>query len=147
MCDCEKEYFLHQERAQNMIEDDRRLMRGNRLNEHGFEMPTLPSVSYDMMSDDNFMIRKLDEIIVGSEAHIHMNHLPNESNVKFKFVCSIGRFGVEPNCLLIMKRDGDGSCHTTKLSTHCGCIPNIILLEMTSRQQLWDIMLMNMMHI
>ena len=32
-----------------------------------------------------------------------------------KFVCSIKRCGVEPNCLLILKRDGDGSCHTTKL--------------------------------
>ena len=68
--------------AQNMIEDDRRFMRGNRMNEHGFEMPTLPNVSYDMMSDDNFMVRKLDEIIVGAEAPIHMNHLPKESNVE-----------------------------------------------------------------
>ena len=82
MCNHEKEYFLHQERAQNIIEDDRRFMGGNRLNEHGFEMPTLPNVNYDMMSDDNFMVRKLDEIIVGGEAHVHMNHLPNESNVK-----------------------------------------------------------------
>ena len=67
----------------NMIEDDQRFMGGNRLNEHGFEMPTLPNVSYDMMSDDNFMVRKLDEIIVGGEACIHMNHL-NESNVKIR---------------------------------------------------------------
>ena len=53
MCDCEKEYFLHEQRAQNMIEDDWRFMGGNRLNEHGFEMPTLPNVTYNMMSDDN----------------------------------------------------------------------------------------------
>ena len=82
MCDHEKEYFLHQQRAQNMIEDDQRFMGGNRLNEHGFEMPTLPNVTYDMMSDDNFMVRKLDEIIVGGEACIHMNHLSDESNVE-----------------------------------------------------------------
>ena len=82
--DHEKEYFLHQERAQNMIEDGQRFMGGNRLNEHGLWDATLPSVSYDMMSDDNFMIRKIDEIIVGGEAHIHMNHLPNESNVKIR---------------------------------------------------------------
>ena len=82
MCDHEKEYFLHQQRAQNMIEDDQMFMGGNRLNEHGFEMPTLPDVTYDMMSDDNFMVRKLDEIIVGCEARVHMNHIHNESNVE-----------------------------------------------------------------
>ena len=82
MCDHEKEYFLCQQRVQNMIEDDQMFMGGNRLNEQGFEMSTLPNVTYDMMSDDNFMVRKLDEIIVGCEARIHMNYLHNESNVK-----------------------------------------------------------------
>ena len=120
-------------------------MGGNRLNEHDFEMLTLPNVSYNMMSDDNFMVRKLDEIIVGGEARVHMNIF--QMNQMSKFICSIERFGVEPDCLLILKRDGDGSCHTTKLSAHCGCIPNIILLEMTSSQELWDIMLTNTMHI
>ena len=62
-----------------MIEDDQRFMGGNRLNEHGFEMPTLPNVTYEMMSDDNFMVRKLDEIIVAGEVHIHINHPHNES--------------------------------------------------------------------
>ena len=52
------------------------------MNEHGFEMLTLPSVTYDMMTDDNFMVRKLDKIIVSSEACLHMNYLDNESNVK-----------------------------------------------------------------
>ena len=42
-----------------------------------------------------------------------------------KLVCSIKRFGVEPDYLLILKRGGDGSYHTMKLSAHCGCIPNI----------------------
>ena len=82
MCDCEKEYFLCQQRAQNMIEDDQMFMGRNRLNEHGFEMPTLPNVTYDMMSDDNFMVRKLDEIIVGGGGHVHIKHLSDESNVE-----------------------------------------------------------------
>ena len=69
-------------RVQNMIEDDQMFVAGDTLNEHGFEMPTLPSVTYDMMSDDNFMVEKIDEIIVGGGGHIHMKHLSDESNVK-----------------------------------------------------------------
>ena len=64
-CDCEKQYLLH-----------------HRLNEHGFEMLTLPNLTYNMMSDDNFMVRKLDEIIVGGGGHVHMKHLSDESNVE-----------------------------------------------------------------
>ena len=54
------------------------------LNEHGFEMPSLPNLSYDMMSDDNFMVRKLDEIIVGGGGHVYMRHLSDESNVEVR---------------------------------------------------------------
>ena len=82
MCDCEKEYLLHQIRVQNNIEDDQMFLAGDRLNGHGFEMPGLPNLNYDMMSGDNFMVRKLDEIIVGGGGHVHMEHVSDGSNVE-----------------------------------------------------------------
>ena len=82
MCDHEKEYSFHQIRVQNNIEDYPMFLAGDRLNEHGFEVPSLPNLNYNMMSDDNFMVRKLDEIIVGGGGHVHMEHLSDGSNVE-----------------------------------------------------------------
>ena len=45
MCDHERQYLLHQQRVQSTIEDGRIFVESHRLNEHGFDMPTLPHVT------------------------------------------------------------------------------------------------------
>ena len=80
MCDHERQYLLHQQRVQSTIEDDRIFVECARLNEHGFDMPTLPHITYDMLSDDNFMVTKMNEMVVGSGARVHLKHVSHESN-------------------------------------------------------------------
>lgn len=67
MCHCEREYMLCQQRVQSMMEDDG-MFESGMLNEHGFDMPSLPHITYDMLADGNFMVTKMDEMVVGGGA-------------------------------------------------------------------------------
>ena len=42
------------------------------LNEHDFDMPTIPHVTYHMVSDDKFMVAKVDEMVITSWTWVHI---------------------------------------------------------------------------
>lgn len=50
-----------------MIENDGMFQSGN-FGEHGLDRSTLPHITYDMLTDDNFMATKMDEMLVGGGA-------------------------------------------------------------------------------
>ena len=48
------------------------------LNEWGVPKPTFPHFTYDLLADDNFMVRKMDDIVLGGGAQAHVNSIPNK---------------------------------------------------------------------
>ena len=80
MCDCERQYLLHQQRVESMIHDDEMFVKDGTLNEHDFDMPTIPHVTYDMVSDDKFMVAKMDEMVITSGTWVHIKDVCNESS-------------------------------------------------------------------
>ena len=81
-----KDYLLDQQRVQSMIQDDEMFFKDGRLNEHGFDMPTIPRVTYDMVSDDKFMVAKMDEMVIRSGTRGSYKDVCNELNEHVQIV-------------------------------------------------------------
>ena len=80
MCDRERQYLLHQQRVESMIHDDEMFVEDGTLNVHGFDMPTIPHVRYDLACDDTFMVAKMDEMVITSGTRVHIKDVCNESS-------------------------------------------------------------------
>ena len=45
-----------------------------------FDMPTIPHVTYDMVSDDKSMVAKMDEMVITSGTWVNIKDVCNESS-------------------------------------------------------------------
>ena len=72
MCQWEQAYISLQQRAQHSI-DNPGIFPSAILNEQGVHKPTLPHFTYDLLADDNLMIRKMDDIVLGCGVRAHFN--------------------------------------------------------------------------
>ena len=67
MCQWEEAYILCQQAAQYALDNPAIFLSGI-LNEWGVLKPTFPHFTYDLLTDDNFMVRKMDDIVLGCGA-------------------------------------------------------------------------------
>ena len=67
MCQCKEEYISLQQTAQSSI-DNLAIFPSGILNERGVHKPNFPHVTYELLANDNFMTRKMDDIVLGGGA-------------------------------------------------------------------------------
>ena len=67
MCQQEEAYMSHQQAAQYAL-DNPAIFPSGILNERGVPKPTFPHFTYDHLADDNFMVRKMDDKVLGCGA-------------------------------------------------------------------------------
>ena len=72
MCEWEKEYISLQQTAQSDM-DNSAIFSDGLLNEWGIYKPTFPHVPFEMLTDDNFITTKMDDIVLGTGAQAYVN--------------------------------------------------------------------------
>ena len=65
LCANENKHIYHSNRELNIAIDNPGIFLSAILNERGVHKPTLPHFTYDLLADDNLMIRKMDDIVLG----------------------------------------------------------------------------------
>ena len=100
------------------------------LNEWGMNKPTFPHVTFDMLGDDNFMTRKMDDIVLGGGKQAHVNSIPD----KWTERVNISMFDHEI---------WSGFLPIMILSIHCGGTQTITSSAMINKLLSWDTICIN----